>query len=140
MRGTLPAVARKQLREPFALGVAPACGESTVGGGLRGLQRVVDDLRAGGGEDDQCEARVAVVRLAVDEAHPLERGDLPGNTRRRDAEALSELGAPQLPRGLTAQLAEDRQVGERDAVDGEGVVDVPRQLRPGEREVEERIE
>src|SRR5882762_5980138 len=105
MRGTLPTGPQKQLREPFALGVAPPRRQGTVGRRLCGLQRVVDDPRPRFGEDDQREAGVAVVRLAGNEPDPLERSDLAGDARRRDAEALRKLGAAQLLSRLAAQLA-----------------------------------
>jgi hypothetical protein len=140
MRGTLPTSARKQLREPFALGTAPPGREGTVRGGLGGLQGVVDDLRPGIGQDDERKACVAVVRLAGYEPDPFERGDLPGDSGRRNAEALRQFGAAELLARLTAELAEDRQIGKRDSVCGEGVVDVSRQLCAGKGEVEECVE
>src|SRR5438128_4156851 len=115
MRGTLPTGTCKQLREPFALAVAPARREGTVRSVLGGLQGVVDDPRAGAGEDDERKARVAVVRLPGDEPDPFERGDLPGDSRRRDAEALRQFGAAELLGRLAPQLAQDRQVGKRNA-------------------------
>src|SRR3954451_13759911 len=100
MRGTLPTGVRKQLREPFAIRVAPACGERAVGGRLGGLQRVVDDRRTGLRQDDERKARVALVGLAGDEADPLERCDLAGDPGRRDPEPLCQLGAAELLGGL----------------------------------------
>lgn len=100
MRGTLPTVAGKQLREPFALGVAPAGRQGAVGGSLGCLQRLVHDRRAGVGQDDQRQAGVTVVRLTCDEPDPLERGDLPGDARRCDPQAFGQLGAAQLARRL----------------------------------------
>jgi len=140
MRGTLPTRARKQLREPFALGIAPAGREGAVGGGLGGHQGIVDDLCPGVREDDEREARVAIVRLTGDEPDPFEWGDLPGNSRRRDAEPLRQFGAAELPGRLEPQLTQDREVGERDAVSGKGVVDVPGQLGAGKRELEKCVE
>ena len=78
-------LAGDELREPLAFGVRPARGECPFGRIFGGPQRVVDDLRAGVGQHDEREACVALVRLAGDEADPLERGDLPGNAGRRDA-------------------------------------------------------
>src|SRR6478609_3444746 len=124
MRGTLPTCARKQLREPFALRIAPAGREGAVGSSLGGEQRVVDDPCPGVGEDDERQARVAIVRLTGDEPDPFEWGDLAGDARRRDAEPLRQFGAAELPARLEPQLTQDREVGKRDAVGGKRVVDV----------------
>ena len=56
------------------------------------------------------------------------------------AEALRELRPAQLPFRLAPKLAEDREVGERNAVGRERVVDVASELRAREREVEHGVE
>ena len=71
---------------------------------------VVGDPGAGVGQDDEREARVAGVRLAADDADPLERLQLPGDARGRDAEPVRELDAAKALPGRVAQLEQDRQV------------------------------
>ena len=111
--------------------------ERLIGGQLgRGLA-VVGDPRAGIGEHDERQARVAGVRLAADDADALERLQLPGDARRGDPEPVRELDAAQALTGRVAQLEQDRQVAEADAVVcAEGCVDVAQHERAREREVE----
>ena len=96
-----------ELREPLPFRLAPAGGERAVGGVLGGLERLTDDLGTRFGEHDEREAGIALVRLPVDEADPLERAELPRDARGRDPEPLSELRPAQLPLGRAVELTQE---------------------------------
>jgi len=115
--------------------------ERVVGRQLPGGLRVVGDPCAGIGEHDERKARVAGVRLAAHDPDPLERLELAGDARRGDAEPVRELDPAQALSGCVAQLEQDRQVAEADAVvAAEGGVDIAQDESAREGEVEDRCQ
>ncbi len=90
-----------------------------------------------GREHDEREAGIGRIRLAGDEADPLERCELPGDARGRDSQPARELDAPQRLRRGRLQLEQHGEVVEAEAVMApERVVDVPQHERAGAGEVE----
>src|SRR3954468_24459836 len=96
MAATLPTHTCEQRGELVPLRLVPARGERARGGRLGRRERLVHDLLAGLREHDERKPRVAFVRLAVDEANALERGDLPCHARCRDPESARQLRPAQL--------------------------------------------
>ena len=73
--------------------------ERDAGGLVRGHGCLLGELGATRREHDERKPRVARVRLARDEADPLERRELPRDAGGRHREPAGELGAPQGLRG-----------------------------------------
>src|SRR4051812_29361790 len=80
------------------------------------------------------------MRLAGDKTDALERRHLPCDAGRRDAEPLSELRAAELPVVCPAQLAQEREIRDRDPMQRERMVELAREHCAQHGEVEEGVE
>ena len=115
--------------------------ERERGGLIRCRGCLVGDLGSARRQHDEREPGVARIRLARDEADPLERRELARDTRGGHGEPPRELDAPErLGRG-GLQLEQHREIVETETmVAAERVVDVPHDQRAGAREVERKLE
>jgi hypothetical protein len=98
-------------------------------------------LGATGRQHDEREPGIARIRLAGDEADPLERRQLPRDPGGRHGEPAGELDAPQGLRGSRLQLEQDREVVEAEAVvPAERLVDVAQDDRACAGKVEDDVQ
>jgi len=127
----------QERRQSSPLLCRPESAEREAGRLVRGHACLLGELGAARREHDESEPGIARIRLAGDEADPLERRELAGDAGRRHSEPAGELDAPQGLCGGRLQLEQDGEVVEAEAmVAAERLVDVPHDERPCAGEVE----